>query len=117
MPPRHDVIRKVRKLRALANDPNASQGERDNAARVARALMDANGLIEMDLDLDHDQGGAGGAAGGQATAEDLDRMTAEALDHLMAEGERVIDRVRVRAFDLVFDALDGALTKKRKKPR
>jgi len=45
------VLEKVRKMMALANDAGASEGERDNAMRMAFALLTKHNLDESDLDV------------------------------------------------------------------
>ena len=45
------MLEKIKKLLALAQDPAASQGERDNAARMAAKLMAKHEISQADLDL------------------------------------------------------------------
>lgn len=45
------IIEKVRKLLALANDNGASEGERDNAMRMAYAFLAKHNLTEDDLEI------------------------------------------------------------------
>ena len=44
-----NILNKVKKLLALANDSGASEGERDNALRMAHGLLAKHNLDMLDL--------------------------------------------------------------------
>ena len=69
---------KIRKLLALASDPNASDGERDNASRMAARLMAKHDIDLADLEeealkaqFDLIQGEAAGCRPGKRNAKEV----------------------------------------------